>query len=206
MKDNEYDQILNKVKLRLTWLNANARHAIELCESFTFPAYDSSLRKAVEGTNNVRCYKVYLEAAYFEFIMTLMRMYDNYKSDDIVCFEKIFEYLSADFVHDFENKSQRKVKNKIQSALNNYKSLNDSHLVARLKTVRNKMFAHTCAAFNRSQVAKYGYAEELLKKTLPMLNNLNSAFHDKVEPFDTIRKYWKGYATAFWQSFLIKDG
>jgi len=206
MKDDEYDRRLNKVKLSLAWLNANATHAIELCESFTFPAHDSSLRKTIEVTNNNRCYKAYLEAIYFEFIMTLMRMYDNYKSDDTICFEKIFQYLSADFVHDFENKSQRKVKNKIQSVLIDYKSLNNSHLVARLKTVRDRMFAHTSAAFNRSQVAKYGYAEELLEKTLPMLNNLNSAFHDKVEPFDTIRKYWKGYATTFWKTFLIENG
>ena len=206
MKTMEYDQMLNKVMLRLAWLNANARHAIELRETFTFPAYDTSIRKIIRGTNNVRCYKVCLDAVYFEFIMTLMRMYDNYKSDDTACFEKLIECLSADFVQNFESKTQRRVKSKIQSAIKEYLSLKDSHLVARLKTVRHKMFAHTSTNFNSSQVAKYGYAEELLQRTLPMLNNLNSAIHDKVEPFDKISKCWKGYATEFWQIFLKKDG
>ncbi|MEI7827950.1 MAG: hypothetical protein WCI87_09200 [Euryarchaeota archaeon] len=202
----EYDEILNKVVLRLAWLNANAKHAIELRETFAFPAYDPSIREIIRGTNNVRCYKVCLDAVYFELIMTLMRMFDNYKSDDTACFEKLFECLSADFVKNIESKTQRRVKNQIQSALKEYLSIKDSHLVASLKTVRHKMFAHTSTNFNKSQIAKYGYAEELLKRTLPMLNDLNSAIHNKVEPFDKISKYWKGYAMEFWQAFLKKDG
>lgn len=202
----KYDQILNKIVLRLAWLNANAKHAIELRETFTFPAYDLSIRKIIRGTNNVICYKIYLDAVYFEFIMTLMRMFDNYKSNDTACFEKLFECLSADLVQHIESKTQRRVKNKIQSALKEYSSLKSSHLVASLKTVRHKMFAHTSTNFNKDQIAKYGYAEELLKKTLPILNDLNSAINNKVESYDKIGKYWNSYAKEFWQTFLKKDG
>jgi len=198
----EYDQIIRKVGVRLLWLNANARHAIELKETFTFPAYNPALRKIIKGGNLVRCYKVYLDAIYFEFIMTLMRMYDTYKSDDTVCFDKLFCYLSAEFIQEIENKTQRRIKSKIHSAQKEYTNLKDSHLIARLKTVRNKMFAHTSANFDKRQVARYGYAEQLLEKTLPMLNNLNSAILGNVEPFDSISKYWKGYAKEFWKILL----
>jgi len=129
-------------------------------------------------------------------------MYDTYKSDDTVCFDKLFYYLSAEFIQEIENKTQRRIKSKIHSAQKEYTNLKDSHLIARLKTVRNKMFAHTSANFDKRQVARYGYAEQLLEKTLPMLNNLNSAILGNVEPFDSISKYWKGYAKEFWKILL----
>ena len=199
----EYDEIIRKVGLRLLWLNANARHAIELKETFTFPAHDIELRKIING-NPVRCYKTCLDAIYFEFIMTLMRMYDTYKSDDTVCFDKLFCYLSEDLSREIENKTQRNVEKDIYAAQKEYTKLKDSHQMARLKTVRNKMFAHTSLHFDKRQVANYGYAEQLLEKTLPMLNNLNSAILGNIEPFDSISKYWKGYAKEFWQSFVKK--
>jgi len=201
----QYNQLLKQVKQGLFWLDANARHAIELQETFTFPAYDQSIRSLIKGTNKVRCYKVCLEAIYFEFVMTLMRMYDSYESDTI-CFKRLFEYLSAEFVHDFEAKTQKKVQSEIQSARKEFKGLDGSHLLSRLRTVRNKMFAHTSPAFNRNQVAKYGQAEELLKRTLAMLNSLNSAIGGKPEPYDKIKEYWKGYSKEFWQMLSSKDG
>ena len=70
----EYNELLKKVEQGLFWLDANARHAIELRGTFTFPAYDVSIRALIKGTNKVRCYKICLDAIYFEFVMTLMRM------------------------------------------------------------------------------------------------------------------------------------
>jgi len=61
----EYNQLLEKIEQSFFWLTANARHAIELKETFSFPAYDKSIRKLIEGTNKVRCYKVCLDAIYF---------------------------------------------------------------------------------------------------------------------------------------------
>jgi hypothetical protein len=199
----EYKQLLKKIEESLFWLDANARHAIELKETFSFPAYDESIRKLIEGTNKVRCYKVCLDAIYFEFIMTLMRMYDSFEYDT-VCFKKLSEYLTDDFIQQYEKNTEREVRNKIESALTEYRDLNGSHLVGRLKTVRHNMFAHTSTNFNRNQVAEYGHAEQLIDKTLPMLNKLNHAFRDKIEPYDKISTFWKGYAKEFWRD-LIKN-
>ncbi len=197
----EYNQLLKKIEQSLYWLNANAIHAIELKETFSFPAYDQSIRKMLEGTNKVRCYKVCLDAIYFEFIMTLMRMYDSYENDT-VCFKKLSEYLTDNFIQQYEKNTQRDVKTKIESALTEFQNLKGSHLVGRLKTVRHKMFAHTSTDFNRNQVAEYGHAEQLLEKTLPILNSLNYVFRDKKEPYDEIITFWKGYAKEFWEDLI----
>jgi hypothetical protein len=115
-------------------------------------------------------------------------MYDSYERDT-VCFKTLFEYLSNDFVQDFEAKTRRKVESEIQSARKEFKSLDGSHLLGRLGTVRNNMFAHTSPNVDRNQVATYGHAENLLKRILPMLNSLNSAIGGKAEPYDKIKEY-----------------
>lgn len=196
-----YNQLLKKIEQSLYWLNANAMHAIELKETFSFPAYDRSIRELIEGTNKVRCYKVCLDAIYFEFIMTLMRMYDSYEYDT-VCFKKLSEYLTDDFIQQYEKNTQRDVRTKIESALTEIQNLKGSHLVGRLKTVRHNMFAHTSTNFDRNRVAEYGHAEQLLQKTLPILNSLNYAFRDKIEPYDEISTFWKGYAKEFWKDLI----
>ena len=203
-KNGHYNQLLKKVEQGLVWLDANARHAIECQETFAFPSKDTAIRKSIEVSNKVRCYKICLDAIYFDFIMSLMRMYDSYERDT-VCFKNLFDYLTDDFIHDFESKTQRKANTAIQSARHEFQKLNGSHLIGRLKTARHNMLAHTSINFNRNQVARYGDAEKLLERTLPILNNLNSTIRGKVEPYDKIRKYWKGYAIEFWQIMLNKN-
>jgi hypothetical protein len=193
-----YNEILKKIEQDLTWLDANVRHAIECQETFAFPAYDGSIRKIIKGTNKVRCYKICLEAIYCDFIMSLMRMYDSYERDT-VCFNNLFDRLTDDFIQAFESKTRREIDATIQSARKDFKSLNGSHLISRLKTVRHSMLAHTSTNFNRTQIARYGDAEGLLKRTLPILNKLNSAIRNKTEAYDKVRSYWNKYAIEFWQ-------
>lgn len=197
----EYNQLVKKIDQSLYWLNDNAIHAIELKETFSFPAYDRSIRELIKGTKKVLCYKVCLDAIYFEFIMTLMRMYDSYEYDT-VCFKKLSEYLTDDFLQQYENNTQRDVGIEIESALKEFQSLKGSHLIGKLKTVRHNMFAHTSTNFNRNQVAEYGDPEKLLEKTLPILNSLNFAFRNKKEPYDEISTLWKGYAKEFWKDLI----
>jgi len=142
---------------------------------------------------------VCLGALYFELVMSLMRMYDNDKPDTI-CFEKLFEYLSDNFIMNFEKDTNRETKGEIKAASDEFKKLKSSHLIGGLKTARNKMFAHTAINFNRNQIANYEHATELLERTLPLLNKINLAINGKTEPYDRISKYWKGYAINFWQN------
>jgi len=196
----QHNQSLSKINKNLLWLNSNAKHAIELKETFSFPAYDESIREKIKGTYKVYCYKHCMIALYFEFVMSLMRMFDNY--EDTASFKTLFSYLSDDFISYYETESHRKIKSEIKLALNDYNKLNGSHLVARLKTVRHNMFAHTSMKFNKKQIAEYGYAEKLLDKTLPVLNKLNLIIRGESEPFDKLSAKWKLYAVEFWQSII----
>ena len=200
----EYKKVLKDVQKNLYWLNVNARHAIELQETFLFPAYDTSLRESIKETNKVRCYNVCLNAIYFDYIMTLMRMYDSYQRD-VICFEGLFEFLSDDFISEFEKTNQREIKSSIDSAHTEYKNLKGSHLVSRLTTVRHKMYAHTAAYFNSKQFAEYGHAEKLFTKTLPMLNSVITAIWNKKEPYEEIIQYWKKCAIEFWQELSCDE-
>ena len=164
---------------------------LNLRKRFRFPAYDRSIRELIKEARKVLCYKVCLDAIYFEFIMTLMRMYDSYEYDT-VCFKKLSEYLTDDFLQQYEKNTQRDVRIEIESSLKEFQSLKGSHLTGKLKTVRHNMFAHTSINFNRNQVAEYGDPEKLLEKTLPILNSLNFAFRNKREPYDEISTLWKG--------------
>ena len=137
----EYNQLVKKIDQSLYWLNANAIHAIELKEAFSFPAYDRSIRELIKEARKVHCYKVCLDAIYFEFIMTLMRMYDSYEYDT-VCFKKLSEYLTDDFLQQYEKNTQRDVRNEIELALKEFQRLKGSHLIGKLKTVRHNMSTH----------------------------------------------------------------
>lgn len=196
----KYNESLNNIRKSLSSLNENAKRSIEFRETFSFPAYDKSIRDKIKGTSKVYCYSSCMIALYFELVMALMRMFDNNK--ETASFKTLFEYLSDDFIKEFETKTSKKVRREIKSALNDYNKLSSSHWLGRLKTVRHKMVAHTSINFNKKQGAKYGYAEKLLDETLPILNKLNFAILGKAEPFDKLSVNWKLYATEFWQSSI----
>lgn len=198
-----FEKSLEKIEQCLFWLNPNAKHAIELKETFIYPAYDDELRNSINGTNSVRVYKICLESLYFEFIMTLMRMYDSYERET-ACFKNLFNEINDNFINSLEKHRNTDIKKELNSAMHEFTKLNGSHLVSRLTIVRNKLFAHTATNFNSNQFADYGHAEELLEKTLPLLNRLNKIFRNKSEPFDQITKHWNGFSSEFWMKFINK--
>ena len=203
-----YEKSLKKIDQCLFWLNPNAKHAIELKETFSYPAYNDELRNSVKGTNAVRVYKICLESIYFEFIMTLMRMYDSYEKET-ACFKNLFNEINENFIESYEKDKNIKTKEELNTIVHDFKKLKGSHLVSRLTTVRNKLFAHTATNFNSNQFADYGHAEELLDKTLPLLNRLNKIFSNRIEPFESIINHWKGFSSEFWEKFVnttIKSG
>lgn len=200
----KHTQLLEKVEQNLFWLDANARHAIECQETFAFPFNSAPIRQLIKETKKVRCFNICLNAIYVDLVITLMRMYDSYERDT-ACFENLFACLTDDFIQNLEIHMRRTVTNTIERARNEFASLKGSHLMGRLNTVRHNMLAHTSTNFNRNQVARYGDAEKLLERTLQMLNQLNSSIRGKVESYDRLHKYWKGYAVEFWQAILDKN-
>ena len=52
---------------------------------------------------------------------------------------------------------------------------------------------------------EYGFAEELLSKTLTMLNSLINSIWNKEEPYEKLIQYWKNHALEFWQVFSCEN-
>ena len=200
----DYDEQSRRIRTSLYWLDVNAKHAIELHESFKYPAYNERVREYIRGTRNARYYDICLKSIYFEFIMTLMRMYDSYERDT-ACFSRLFKLLTRDFVSKFKNNTDINIESIIRKANDDYKILNGSHIMGKLKAVRHNMYAHTGTKFNRKQVAAYGDAEKLLDKTLPILNELNVAIYGKPEPYDRISSIWGEYSREFWDKYINRE-
>lgn len=196
----DFEGSLKKIEQCLFWLNPNARHAIELKETFTYAANNDELRNSIKGTNHVRVYTTCLNALYFELIMTLMRMYDSYERET-ANFQNLFKQTDDNFIESYEKYKNVKIKEEFVSIVHDFTELKSSHLVARQTYIRNKLFAHTATDFNSNQFPNYGDAEKLLNKTLPLLNKLNEIFRNASEPFDSISKYWEGYSSEFWRKF-----
>jgi len=135
--------------------------------------------------------------------MTLMRMYDNYERET-ACFKNLFNEIDDKFIESFEKHKNTDIKEELNSVIHEFTKLNGSHLVSRLTIARHKIFAHTATNFNSNQFADYRHAEELLEKTLPLLNRLNKIFRNRLEPFEQITKRWKDFSSEFWIKFINK--
>jgi hypothetical protein len=159
------------------------------------------LRDSIKGTNKLRCYNVYIKSVYYELVMTLTRMYDQRNEPGDVCFKRLFELLSDDFIKELETQTTKQIKAKIKSAFNDYKYLNGSHYLSRLRIIRHKRFAHTSFNFDKRQLPKYGDAERLLHKTLLMLNKIDTAVRDNTIDYEEYGLFWNSYAVEFWGVF-----
>jgi hypothetical protein len=199
-----YNEQLRRIENLLYWLDANAKHAIELDESFKYPAHNARVREYIKGTGNARFYGICLRSIYFELVMTLMRIHDSYERDT-ACFSSLLKLITRDFVSKFKDKTNRNILININRVNINYKLLSGSHVMGKLKTVRHNMYAHTGTKFNREQVAAYGDAERLLEKTLLMLNDINIAIYGKPEPYDRISRIWAKYSREFWDNYINRQ-
>ena len=90
----------------------------------------------------------------------------------------------------------------ISSSFQNYEKLKGSHLLSRLRTVRNELFAHTAIERNRNNPARYGDAEELLEKTAKFVACLNSSVRSLHDDYQGEIETWKDHAKYFWENIV----
>lgn len=90
----------------------------------------------------------------------------------------------------------------IFKSFQNYEKLKGSHLLSRLRTVRNELFAHTAIERNRNNPARYGDAEELLEKTAEFVANLNSSIRSLHDDYQGEIQTWQDHAKYFWESIV----
>jgi len=90
----------------------------------------------------------------------------------------------------------------IFSLLQNYEKLKGSHLLSRLRTVRNELFAHTAIERNRNNPTRYGDAEELLEKTAQFVASLNSSVKSLHDDYQGEINTWQEHAKYFWENIV----
>ena len=201
MKYMEYKPKWNYVNAYLGNIVNNAEHAVRLKESFIYPAYDTKISQTINGTRNSVFYGLCLESIYFEYIMTLMRMYDG-KEIDTSSFGNIMVLLDNDFIAEYEQRHSRNIRDNVNIAIIKYNGIINSHLYAGIKMLRNKYLAHTAINLSNNRVAKYGYADKILDESICILNLLTEAFRRKRGDYEPIGRVYHRFSMEFWGNFI----
>lgn len=92
------------------------------------------------------------------------------------------------------------------SLLAEFQQLKGSHLLARLRSVRNELFAHTAIERNQNSPTRYGDAEELLEKTSAFTRRLNAAIRRLHCDYSEHEQTWTEHADAFWRMAIHTEG
>ena len=86
-----------------------------------------------------------------------------------------------------------------------FTQLKGNHHLSRLRSLRHELLAHTAIERNQNNPARYGDAEELLKKTTDLVCRLNSAIRSLHGDYQSHINIWREHAEYFWQKVLEKE-
>lgn len=229
----------DKVVKILELVDGNVRHAFKLRSYFCRAAYNDDVKKRFNQSKAASGYNQIVDSLYFEFIMTLVRLFDNLKEGrsahntasipelmsllleaEVIAelqlrseqrktptgdLEMDLKYSDLDFLKKLKAdaiQAARKETSQISSLFQNYEKLKGSHLLNRLRTVRNELFAHTAIERNRNNPARYGDAEELLEKTAQFVDRLNSSVKSLHDDYQGEIKTWQEHAKYFWENIV----
>jgi len=201
MADMNYEDKWNYINDCLGDIVNNAEHAVRLKESFIYPAYDSKIRYTINGTRNAVFYGLCLNSIYFEYIMTLMRMYDD-NEIDTSSFGNVIILLDKDFIKEYEQSYLRNISDNVNRAIIKYNGIKNSHYYAGIKMLRNKYLAHTATNILSNRMAKYGYADKILDESICILNILNEAFRRNRSDYVPIGRVYRRLSMEFWDNFV----
>lgn len=121
--------------------------------------------------------------------------------------EKELESSNKDFLEKLKADARRSAQaetSEIFGLLNEFKKLKGSHLLGRLRSVRNELFAHTAIERTRNNPARYGDAEEFLKQTMQFVSLLNSAVRNVLCTYQEHIQLCVEQADFFWQAVVQK--
>ncbi len=233
---------LKQLKTIQKKIDQEVKRAIRLKELFECSAlnenFKEKLSKSLNNTEECYGFNACVQSILSDFIMTLMRIYDDPDRNRInVCFKELFKILDSSSIVSHlqkqaskdvlsiksvlipdtielrelnESKKQedaRNAKEKIQeliaSAKSKFKKIEGSHYKAWLrKDARHQLISHLALERKANQYAKVGDAEELLKLTIPLMNDLNFSILGSHNNYETISKNWKKRSKAFWSKLI----
>ena len=83
--------------------------------------------------------------------------------------------------------------------LKDFEKIKGCHQLARLRSVRHQLFAHTAIVRNPNNPARYGDAEALLEKTKALVSGLNSVVKRLHCSYTDHIDIWQDHADHFWK-------
>lgn len=102
-------------------------------------------------------------------------------------------------------KSSREDTSIIFDLLQQSQKLQGSHLVARLRSIRHELFAHTAIERSQNNKARYGDAEELLTKTKTLVSGFNARVRRIDNDYSGVVSTWEEHADLFWRRATNKE-
>lgn len=123
-------------------------------------------------------------------------------------FEKELQSYDTDFLMKLRanatNSAQAET-SQIFALIGEFNKLKGSHLIARLRTIRHELFAHTAIERTRNNPPHYGDAEELLDKTTRFVAQLNSAVRSLHCTYEEHIQTCQEQADYFWTYVVGKN-
>lgn len=175
-------------------------------------AYNPDVAGRYNNTWEAWGYDVVIQAVFIELVIILMRLWDG--RDDVLSIPRAKEILDdAEFLdwfiqHERNNpvtytpdEREELIRRDLDKFNKAYDDAKGHHTEGGLRGIRNETLAHN-AEEPSAQKAKYGYADDLLEKTIPIAEAINiiarsHGFHGK----DFIEA-WATRADHFWTAAI----
>lgn len=175
-------------------------------------AYDPGVTDHYNNTLEAWGYNVVIEAVFIEQVIVLMRLWDD--RDDVLSIPRAKKILSdTEFLDWFIGRERKNpgaytpdereglIRRDLDKFNVAYDDTKGHHTLDHLRNLRNKTLAHN-AEDPKRQKATYGYADQLLEKTIPVAEAVNiiarsHGFHGK-----NFVEAWVTRADNFWTNTI----
>ncbi|MCZ6774363.1 MAG: hypothetical protein O7G83_20590 [Proteobacteria bacterium] len=184
-------------------LDVEIRHSIALNALHLRGAFQSDVPDVFDDSLEAWGYNLVVFALHAELIMALTRIFDVMENTaslpmlmEILRDTQVVEALCADARNNVPGDAIRQI---IKEAHEDLARLRNSHQLARVKTIRNKMLAHLARDWEKSQRAQNRHTIELVEMTFPTIEKLNLALRGENLSYRETASNEEVYADNFWR-------
>lgn len=181
------------IALLATWARANGTNA--------------DVRERYNHSYEAHSLGMIHDALHVAMIMALMRMHDkDRRSGSIPTLLGLLDLpgVLAEFKQ--QSVAQREFSDIwISEAKRSYESLRAEETLASLRKLRNHVLAHIEVEKATLHRAKYGYEQDVLNSTKPIVRRLMQITHSADIDFSDREDAWRMYAEAFWGSAITSQ-
>lgn len=179
-------------------LQDQMRHVVALMQMHRVLAYSPDVTPLFNGTREAWGYSIVQQSVLVELVFALCRLHD--KSHNTNSLPTLFSEETATS----ESKTWLSTlpgprRDAFAKAKSTWSQLCGSHLLSRLRTLRNKFWGHSATDRTGLQMPKYGYVDDLYSRTKEIVELLAFAALDTDPNFDDAEQVWEQHANRFFE-------